>query len=422
MLDIKWIRNNQDNFNKYLTRRGISLDTQQIIQLDERRRQLLTLIHQLKNARNEINQTISEIKYTNNKKFEETKRDAEHLNIKINELELKLNDFAQLDVLLTSLPNILSDDVPDGMDSGMNLLLRKGGNIKNILNPKAHFELGVELKLMDFEQTVKMSGSRFVTFSGMLARLERALINFMLDVHTQELDFTEVSPPYIVKSDAMYNAGQLPKFDKDSFLTTEGYRLIPTGEVSLINMVYDKIIEKEELPLRLVAYTPCFRSEAGSHGRDTRGIIRLHQFKKVELVSITTPERSAKEHEYLLEASENIMKKLELPYRIMLLCSGDVGFCSFKTYDIEVWLPSQKEYKEIASCSNCTDFQARRLKARYKEGNENILVHTLNSSGLPLERTIAAIMENYQNTDGSISIPDVLVPYMNGISRIKKTQ
>jgi seryl-tRNA synthetase len=279
--------------------------------------------------------------------------------------------------------------------------------------------------MMDFEQTAKISGSRFVTLKGALARLERAIISFMLDTHTEEFQFEEMSPPALVRPEAMYNTGQLPKLAEDSYVTEDGkFRLIPTGEVPLTNMVADSILKREELPIRYVAYTECFRSEAGSAGKDTRGMIRNHQFGKVELVTITVPEESEFEHERMLNAAEEILKRLELPYRVMLLCSGDMGFSAQKTFDLEVWLPGQKKYREISSISNCGDFQARRMKARYKEfgATNTTFVHTLNGSGLAVGRTIVAILENYQNADGSITIPEALRPYMGGDSTIRKAE
>jgi seryl-tRNA synthetase len=303
----------------------------------------------------------------------------------------------------------------------MNKLVRTHGEQTKIPSAKQHFEIGEHLGMMDFVQTAKISGSRFVTLKADLARLERALINFMIDIHTKEFEFQELSPPYLVRPQAMYNVGQLPKFQYDSFETTTDYRLIPTGEVPLTNMVADSILAREILPTRYVAYTPCFRSEAGSAGRDVRGMIRMHQFSKVELVTITTPDESENEHEFMLNAAEEVLRRLDLSYRVMLLCSGDTGFQSKKTYDLEVWLPGQHQYREISSCSNCGDFQARRMKARYKEfgRTDTTFVHTLNGSALAIGRTIIAILENYQNSDGSITIPDALISYMGGIDRIE---
>jgi len=421
MLNIKWIRENQELFDEKLKQRFIEPMAKQIEELDGKKRKITNLIQEFQHARKVKSKILGGMNPKSGEEFEGLQRDVKDINEKVEELEQNLNNNNELTDLLNTLPNIPEDDVPYGIDESMNKLIRTYGEVDlNAQNKKQHFELGVKLNLMDFEQAVKISGARFVLLKGDLARLERALANFMLDVHTQEFDFLEVSPPALVRDSAMYNAGQLPKFADESFATTNGYRLIPTAEVSLVNMVADTIIPREQLPIRYVAHTPCFRSEAGSSGRDTRGMIRLHQFSKVELVSITTPEESKNEHEYITNASETILQKLELPYRIMLLCTGDMGFAAQKTYDIEVWLPGQKQYREIASCSNCGDFQARRMKARYKEfgSSETTLVHTLNASGLPIGRTMVAILENYQNEDGSITVPDALVNYMGGLKKI----
>lgn len=420
MLNIKWIRENQELFDEKLSQRFIEPMSSKIAMLDREKRKITSLIQEFQHARKVKSKILGNIVSKSGEEFEELQRDVNHINEKLEELEQTLDNNNELNELLNMLPNIPDEEVPYGIDESMNKLVRSYGNTnKNALN-KQHFELGTKLNLMDFEQTAKISGSRFVTLKGDLAKLERALINFMVDIHTKEFDFFEISPPLLVRDSAMYNAGQLPKFSEESFITTNGYRLIPTAEVSLVNIVADTIIQREKLPMRYVAYTTCFRSEAGSSGRDTRGMIRLHQFGKVELVSITTPEESKNEHEYITNASETILKKLDLPYRVMLLCTGDMGFAAKKTYDIEVWLPGQNQYREIASCSNCGDFQARRMKARYKEfgSNETTLVHTLNASGLPIGRTIVAILENYQNNDGSITIPDVLINYMGGLKKI----
>ena len=420
MLNIKWIRENQELFDEKLSQRFIEPMSSKIAMLDGEKRKITSLIQEFQHARKVKSKILGNMASKSGEEFEVLQRDVKHINEKLEELEQDLNNNNELNELLNMLPNIPDEEVPYGMDESMNKLVRTYGETNpNALN-KQHFELGTKLNLMDFEQTAKISGARFVTLKGDLAKLERALINFMIDVHTKEFDFFEISPPVLVRDNAMYNAGQLPKFAEESFATTNGYRLIPTAEVSLVNIVADTIIPREKLPMRYVAYTPCFRSEAGSSGRDTRGMIRLHQFGKVELVSITTPEESKNEHEYITNASETILQKLNLPYRVMLLCTGDMGFAAKKTYDIEVWLPGQKQYREIASCSNCGDFQARRMKARYKEfgSNETTLVHTLNASGLPIGRTMVAILENYQNEDGSITIPDVLINYMGGLQKI----
>ena len=416
MLDLKWIRENKDAFNHAMARRNLEQIYDKINQLDESRRQTISLIQRLRTARNEKTKQISEFSDHTSYEYIQAKKDAHDMKEKISELENAMEADTSLDNILANIPNIVDDEVPTGTSDADNKEIRRVGNIREFdFEPLQHFELGEKLGLMEVEQTVLMSGSRFVTLKKDLAKLERALVNFMLDVHTKEFGFEEMSPPVMVLEQAMYNAGLLPKFEEDSFKLTSNYRLIPTAEVPLVNMVANKILKEEELPLHFTAFTNCFRSEAGSAGRDTRGLIRLHQFNKVELVSICKAENSAKEHELILSAAEEILKRLEIPYRVMLLSTGDLGFCSSKTYDLEVWLPSRKTYREISSCSNCTDFQARRLKARYKNKStgENELVHTLNGSGLAVGRTIVAILENYQQKDGSILIPKVLQPYMN---------
>jgi seryl-tRNA synthetase len=327
---------------------------------------------------------------------------------------------ARLREELARLPNIPALDVPPGEDETGNLEVRRWGE-PDARNPaKDHVDLGAALGMMDFEAASRMSGARFVVLRAGLARLERALGQFMLDVQTQEHGYVEVSPPLLVRDEAVFGTGQLPKFADDLFRTTDGRWLIPTAEVSLTNTVAGVIIDEGSSPLRLTALTPCFRSEAGASGRDTRGMIRQHQFQKVELVSITTPEQSEEEHERMVECAESILRRLELPFRTMLLCSGDMGFTARKTYDLEVWLPSQKTYREISSCSNCGDFQARRMDARSKRAGEkgSRFVHTLNGSGLAIGRTLVAVMENYQDEGGRIAIPQALHPYMRGLTRI----
>lgn len=422
MLDIKWIRENKEEFDALLAQRGIGPMSDKISKLDENKRQATNLIQQFQHARKTKSKILGNMSNKDSKEFEEMKRDVDHINAKLAELNIQLDSSDQLNAMLEVLPNLPDKDVPYGTDESMNRLIRTVGAIPaDMAVAKQHFELGEDLGMMDFVRTAKISGSRFVTLKGDLAKLERALINFMIDTHTKEFDFIELSPPSLVRDLAMYNIGQLPKFAEESFETTNHYRLISTGEVPLVNMVADEIIPREELPIRYVAYTPCYRSEAGSSGKDTRGMIRMHQFGKVELVTITTAEESAREHEYMTNAAEEILRKLKLPYRVMLLCTGEMGFQAKKTYDIEVWLPGQNVYREISSCSNCGDFQARRMKSRYKEfgSTETTFVHTLNASGLPIGRTIIAILENYQNVDGSITVPDILVSYMDGLEVIK---
>lgn len=425
MLDIKWIRDNEQEFSNLLQKRGIKLDSSMIVELDEEKRQLTTLVQQFQQAKNIKSKRLGGFKGGSTKEFEEIKRDVEHINEKLAELSARMGQSDKLQKIMDNLPNLPAYDVPYGTDEAMNKIIRTFKEPNIIENAKEHFELGADLGMMDFEQTAKISGSRFVTLKGGLARLQRALISFMIDTHTEDFQFEEMSPPALVRPEAMYNTGQLPKLAEDSYVTEDGkFRLIPTGEVPLTNMVADSILKREDLPIRYVAYTECFRSEAGSAGKDTRGMIRNHQFGKVELVTITVPEESGFEHERMLNAAEEILKRLELPYRVMLLCTGDMGFSAQKTFDLEVWLPGQKKYREISSISNCGDFQARRMKARYKEfgATNTTFVHTLNGSGLAVGRTIVAILENYQNADGSITIPEVLRPYMGGDSTIRKVE
>ncbi|MBY0422227.1 MAG: serine--tRNA ligase, partial [Parvularculaceae bacterium] len=322
--------------------------------------------------------------------------------------------------ILAGLPNIPAEGVPEGRDETGNVELRRWGTPNAIAGAKEHFDLGEALGLMDFETAAKMSGARFVFLRGALARLERALANFMLDLHTHEFGYVEASTPFMVRDEAAFGTGQLPKFGEDLFRTTNGFWLVPTAEVSLTNSALDSILDEDELPIRLTAWTPCFRSEAGAAGRDTRGMIRMHQFSKVELVSITPPDQSLEEHERMTACAEEVLRRLGLPFRTMALCAGDMGFTAQKTYDIEVWLPGQGKYREISSCSNCGAFQARRMKARFRRKGEKgtEFVHTLNGSGLAVGRTLVAVLENYQNPDGSVAVPEALAPYMGGLARI----
>lgn len=419
MLDLKWIRENPEALDLMLSKRGMEPISENIINKDEDARQLITLIQTLQAARKKKSDGIKAL--GNNKRdpnYINLYRDAEDLRSKITQLEEKQRTNTELKELLDRIPNLLDNEVPQGFSEEENLLLRKWGEIRDFnFEPKAHYEIG-DQKQIDFETAVNISGSRFVILKKELALLERAIKNFMLDVHTKEFGYIEYSLPFVVLDQAMYGAGQLPKFEQESFKVEDKYRLIPTGEVPLVNLVRDKILDLEELPLRVVACTPCFRSEAGSAGKDTKGMIRLHQFLKVELVSVIRPEDSKEEHEKMTSQAEAILKKIDIPYRVMLLCSGDTGFTSTKTYDLEVWIPSQKKYREISSCSNCGDFQSRRINAKIKHPeNKKYYPHTLNGSGLPIGRTMVAILENYQNEDGSITIPKVLQPYM-GVSKI----
>ncbi len=492
MHDIKAIRENPEAFDSGLTRRGLAPLSAQLLKLDEARRAIILKLEQAQARRNAASKEVGEAK----KNKDETKAAA--LMAEVTELKTSVPAMeaqekeasAVLEKELAQIPNIPLDEVPDGADEKGNKLYREFGKAKPFsFKPKQHFELGEALGQMDFELAAKLSGARFVVLQKGLARLERALGQFMLDVHTGEHGYTEVNPPLLVRDEVMFGTAQLPKFKEDQFRTSRpaeladirpkleeirnqfvkqnmiggvleltpavkekflkfaqnelslwlsqdiGFEehdpnvpieleiplwLIPTAEVPLTNLVRESIVEESALPMRLTACTPCFRAEAGAAGRDTRGMIRQHQFTKVELVSITTPEQSKSEHERMLESAEKILQKLDLPYRVMTLCTGDMGFASQKTYDIEVWLPGQNMYREISSCSVCGDFQARRMNARYKTAKGPRFVHTLNGSGVAVGRALIAVMENYQNEDGSIAVPDALAPYMGGIKSITK--
>ena len=505
MLDIKWIRENHDPFVAALKKRGADAPKEtlnQILSLDEQRRATIQKLQEAQARRNAASKEVGKAKAS--KDEEEAKRlmdEVAALKSTIAEgeaAEKQLDD--ELRKLLAAIPNVPADDVPVGPDAESNVELRKVGTPRKFeFQPKQHFELGEALGLMDFETAAKLSGSRFVVLKGALARLERALSQFMLDLHTSEHGYTEINPPLLVRDDTMFGTAQLPKFEEDQFRTTRVVRrseleqmlsesqdqffrkkradqkvepiefdvneyndflsatlgkwvrkifgpfanldealaefrrqmasqefalwLIPTAEVPLTNLVREEITDEAKLPIRVTAGTPCFRAEAGAAGKDTRGMIRQHQFSKVELVSITTPEQSAKEHERMTKCAEEVLKRLELPYRVVVLSTGDMGFAAQKTYDIEVWLPGQGMYREISSCSNCGDFQARRMNARYRPqgAKETRFVHTLNGSGVAVGRTLIAAMENYQEEDGSIRIPTALKPYMGGLAKIERT-
>jgi seryl-tRNA synthetase len=422
MHDIKWIRDHPDAFDAALAKRGLAALSAELLALDEARRAQMTQVQQLQARRNELAKQAGQAK-AKGQDAEPLFAESREVGAQLKALEEALAANDPLQDRLAAIPNVLDDAVPVGADETANVEVKREGTPPTLSTPKEHFDLGEALGQMDFETAAKMSGARFVLLSGALARMERALTSFMLDNHTQDWGYTEVVPPLMMRAHAMYGTGQLPKFEEDLFKTTTDYYLIPTAEVPLTNMVADAIMEPETLPRRYTAYTPCFRSEAGSAGRDTRGMIRQHQFSKVELVSIVPPEMSQDEHERMLSAAESILKKLGLHYRVMLLCSGDTGFGAQKTYDIEVWLPGQGAYREISSCSNFGAFQARRMKARYRpvKGEKRTeFVHTLNGSGLAIGRTMIAILENYQQADGSITIPDALVPYMGGMTKIER--
>lgn len=417
MTDIKTIRDFPDKFDAMLVSRKYEPKSAEIISLDKQLRELQTEQQELSSKRNELARQIGQAK-SRGENADNLFSQGESIKQRIQELDNILDKIqSELDSLLAVQPNFLSDDVPLGKDENDNKELRKVGSPREFdFTPLEHYELGEKLGLMDFGQTAKISGARFVTLKGQLARMERALASFMLDIHTKEFSYIEMSTPALVREQAAYGTGQFPKLADDLFKTTDDYFLIPTSEISLTNQVADTILPEEKLPIRMTAHSVCFRSEAGSAGRDTKGMLRQHQFYKVELVSITTEDESDSEHERMTSAAEEILKRLKLPYRVMLLCSGDIGFAARKTYDLEVWLPGQNCYREISSCSNCGDFQAKRMKARYKSlrDRKNYFVHTLNGSGLAVGRTIIAIMENYQNIDGTISIPEELQPYMDG--------
>jgi seryl-tRNA synthetase len=460
MHDIKWIRENPEAFDRGLKRRGLAPEATRLIAIDERRRATIVKVEQAQARRNAASKEIGEAKKAKNEAATQAlMAEVNELKASIPALEAQEKEASrELDDALAAIPNLPLDEVPDGADEHGNVEHHKFGAKRDYSftnKPKQHFELGEALGQMDFETAAKLSGSRFVVLKKGLARLERALGQFMLDLHTSEHGYTEVAPPLLVRDDVMFGTAQLPKFEDDQFWTiggeyftsrADGYLediaestdvtalqmaftqsqialkqtrlgLIPTAEVPLTNLVRESILDETELPMRLTALTPCFRAEAGAAGKDTRGMIRQHQFTKVELVSITTPEASKTEHERMLSCAEEVLRRLDLHYRVVTLCTGDMGFASQKTYDIEVWLPGQNMFREISSCSVCGEFQARRMAARYKtkEGRQNRYVHTLNGSGVAVGRALIAVMETYQHADGSIAVPDALQSYMGGI-------
>ncbi|MEM8770907.1 MAG: serine--tRNA ligase [Pseudomonadota bacterium] len=485
MFDLKFIRDNPDAFDAGLARRDLAPRAAEILMLDEEARKFTHALNELQARRNAASKDIGKAKAQGDEDtFNALRTEVDQIKTQIPAAEAeKEKKLAAINEILSGIPNIPADDAPQGEDESANVEVRQWGEPKRVNDAKEHFDLGEALGQMDFERAVKMSGSRFVLLKGQLARLERALASFMLDLHTQEYGYTECQPPLLVRDDALYGTGQLPKFATDLFsanskseaefwlesnlplekipeqerslsslpksITSLSYSdrakpgfwridynrtgsqtvshhlhhwLIPTAEVSLTNIVREEILDEGALPLRFTAWTPCFRSEAGAAGRDTRGMIRLHQFSKVELVSIVRPEDAEAEHERMTECAEAVLKRLELPYRTMVLSTGDMGFSARKTYDIEVWLPGQNQYREISSCSNCGDFQARRMNTRLRRsGDEKKIdfVHTLNGSGLAVGRTLVAVLENYQQADGSIVVPEVLKPYMGGAETIE---
>ncbi len=425
MLDIKWIRDNPQALDAALAKRHAPPQAEAFLALDEKRRSLLQSLQDMQSRRNSASKEIgAAMARQDGALAEQLKAEGATLKTTMPALEEESRQVeAALNDMLSRVPNIPYDDVPVGEDEHGNVVARTVG-AKPGWNHAAreHYEIGEALGLMDFERAAKLSGARFTVLTGHLARLERALGQFMLDLHTGEHGYTEVSSPLMVRDEAMYGTGQLPKFAEDLFRTTDGRWLIPTAEVTLTNLVRDEILEQEKLPLRFTALTPSFRSEAGSAGRDTRGMLRQHQFWKCELVSITDADSAVEEHERMTACAEEVLKRLGLHYRVMTLCTGDMGFGARKTYDLEVWLPGQDTYREISSCSVCGDFQARRMNARYRARDEKALkfVHTLNGSGTAVGRCLIAVMENYLNEDGSVTVPDALLPYMGGVTRIEK--
>jgi len=418
MHNIKDIRNNPNQFKESLKKRFLEIDLKKILELDESNRKLIQEKETLEKEKKEISKSKNKVLFEKSKSIS---KKIDTFENKQKEIKVKLEN------ILSSLPNIPKDDVPIGKDENSNLEVSKSGNIPKLdFKPKSHYELGENLNMLDFDLATKTTGSRFVFVKDKLALLERAISNFMIDIHVNQNGYQEISPPLIVSENTMYGTGQLPKFENDQFEIkfddkNDRKFLIPTAEVILTNMVKDKIYQLNELPLRVVASTPCFRKEAGSYGKDTKGMIRQHQFYKVELVSIVEPENCLNELDRMTNCATKILDLLKLPYRKMILSSGDMGFSAEKTFDIEVWLPSENKYREISSCSSCGAFQARRMKSRYKnKKNETVFLGTLNGSGLAVGRTLIAILENYQQQDGSINIPDVLKPYMNNLDKITK--
>jgi len=423
MLDLKFIRANLEAIKQMIKDRGYDLDMSEFETLDQQRRQRLTVLEELRHTRNRVSDEIAAIKKSGG--------DAAHLILEMkkvsSDIKAKEKELPQFEEALNRLtmviPNMPHESVVTGKDEVDNPVIRTWGKIQEMdFEPLPHWEIGEQLGILDFARAAKIAGARFALYKGMGAQMERALINFMLDIHTNEHGYTEILPPFMVNSDCMTGTGQLPKFKEDLF-KIEGwdFYLIPTAEVPVTNIHRQETLEGGDLPIRYVSYTPCFRSEAGSYGKDTRGLIRQHQFNKVEMVKFTRPEESYEELEKLTRNAEEILRRLELPYRVVSLCTGDLGFSATKTYDLEVWLPGQNLYREISSCSNFRDFQARRAQIRFrkkgKSGTE--LVHTLNGSGLAVGRTVVAILENYQQRDGSVSIPEALKPYMGGIDSIR---
>ena len=428
MYDIRWIRENQAAFDAGLVHRNAAPLAQALLAIDDRRRAAIQTAQASQERRNALSKEIGQaMAARDHARADALKAEVAALKDALAEAEKQEKAaIADLDQQLAAIPNTPLESVPVGADEHGNVEQRRVGTPRTAdtmgFVPKQHFEIGEALGGMDFETAAKLSGARFVVNSGGIARLERSLGQFMLDLHVGEHGYTEVNPPLLVKDQAVFGVGQLPKFEEDLFRTTNGYWLISTSEVSLTNLVRDSILDEKELPLRFTALTPCFRSEAGAAGRDTRGMIRQHQFSKVELVSITTPEQALAEHERMTASAEAVLQRLGLAYRTVLLCTGDMGFASQRTYDLEVWLPGQNAYREISSCSVCGDFQARRMQARFRpgEGKPPRFVTTLNGSGVAVGRALVAVLETYQNADGTVTVPEALRPYMGGITLIEK--
>ncbi|MDD3268216.1 MAG: serine--tRNA ligase [Syntrophomonadaceae bacterium] len=424
MLDARLIRANPEKVEQELQKRNLSGTLDRFLLLDEERRRILGRAEELKNFRNTASQEVGKLK-KEGKSADELMEKVRQAGQEIKEFDDQLKEIeTKIEAILLGIPNLPHESVPVGKDESSNLEVRRWGEPRQFeFEPLAHWDIGPNLDILDFERAAKLSGARFVVYKDWGARLERAVINFYLDVHTGQHGYREILPPFMVNSDCMTGTGQLPKFAEDMFKVDgrEMY-LIPTAEVPLTNLYREEILEAKDLPLYLTAYTPCFRAEAGSHGRDTRGIIRLHQFNKVELVKITTAETSYDELEKLTGNAEKVLQLLGLPYRVVLLSTGDMGFSAAKTYDLEVWMPGYHDYKEISSCSNCEDFQARRANIRYRPAPKAKVqyAHTLNGSGVAIGRTVAAILENYQEEDGSVTVPEALRPYMGGLERISK--
>lgn len=424
MLDIRRIRNNPDEVKKALSKRHGDYPIDEILKLDEDRRSLLTKVEEMKAEQNKVSKEIPLLK-KEGKDATEVIKQMKSLSDEVKELDVEVKEIDEkIKQHLLNIPNTPNDSVVEGVSDEDNVEVRKYGEPTEFdFEPKAHWDLGSDLDILDFERASKITGTRFTLFKGLGANLERALINFMLNTHTLEHGYKEMLTPFMVNRDSMIGTGQLPKFENDMFhLPSKDYFLVPTAEVPLTNLHRDEILKQEELPIKYTGYTPCFRQEAGAAGRDTRGVIRNHQFDKVELVKLVNPKDSYDELEKLTNNAEMILQKLEIPYRVVMLSTGDLGFSSAKTYDIEVWMPSYNSYVEISSCSNFEDFQARRANLRYRndETGKVEYVHTLNGSGLAVGRTLAAVLENYQNEDGTITIPEVLRPLMNNLEKIEK--